>query len=140
MSVFPVNRVPDILKRMDLNSSQAEAMKTCFGILAIMSREDANKTLIAKDGMEIILRCLTVHIDRTDVQESGCDLLWSLAFNSSAVKEIIAKYGGAVVLVRALKRHRYTPHTPHIHTTHTHHIYTHTHHIYTHTNIHKHTH
>jgi hypothetical protein len=105
MSVFPVNRVPDILKRMDLNSSQAEAMKTCFGILAIMSREDSNKLLIAKDGMEIILNAMTVHVDRTDVQESGCDLLWSLAFNSSAVKDIIAKYGGSVVLVRALKRH-----------------------------------
>lgn len=100
MSVFPVNRVPDILKRMDLNSSQPEAMKTCFGILAIMSREESNKALIAKDGMEIILNAMTVHVDRTDVQESGCDLLWSLAFNSSAVKEIIAKCGGAVVLVR----------------------------------------
>jgi hypothetical protein len=90
---------------MDMNSSQAEAMKTCFGILAIMSREDSNKLLIAKDGMEIILNAMTVHVDRTDVQESGCDLLWSLAFNSSAVKDIIAKHGGAVVLVRALKRH-----------------------------------
>eukprot|EP01038_Epipyxis_sp_PR26KG_P005033 gene5033-7023_t len=105
MSVFPVNRVPDILKRMDVNCSQAEAMKTCFGILAIMSREDINKLLIAKDGMEIILNAMTVHVDRTDVQESGCDLLWSLAFNSSSVKELIAKYGGATVLVRALKRH-----------------------------------
>jgi hypothetical protein len=105
MSVFPVNRVPDILKRMDLNSSQAEAMKTCFGILAIMSREDSNKILIAKDGMDIILNAMTTHVDRTDVQESGCDLLWSLAFNSSAVKDIIAKHGGATVLVRALKRH-----------------------------------
>lgn len=102
---FPVNRVPDILKRMDLNSSQAEAMKTCFGILAIMSREDANKLLIAKDGMEIILNAMTVHVDRTDVQESGCDLLWSLAFNSASTKDIIAKHGGATVLVRALKRH-----------------------------------
>ena len=80
-------------------------MKTCFGILAIMSREDANKSLIAKDGMEIMLNAMTVHIDRTDVQEAGCDLLWSLAFNSNTVKEIIAKYNGAVVLVRALKRH-----------------------------------
>ena len=88
-----------------MNSSQAEAMKTCFGILAIMSREDTNKLIIARDGMEIILNAMTVHVDRTDVQESGCDLLWSLAFNSSAVKDIIAKHGGSVVLVRALKRH-----------------------------------
>lgn len=88
-----------------MNTTQAEAMKTCFGILAIMSREEANKALIAKDGMEIILNVMTAHIDRTDVQEAGCDLLWSLAFNSTTVKEIIAKYNGATVLVRALKRH-----------------------------------
>jgi hypothetical protein len=105
MAMLPINRIPEILKRMDLNTSQAEAMKTCFGILAIMSREDANKALIAKDGMEIMLNAMTVHIDRTDVQEAGCDLLWSLAFNSNAVKELIAKYNGAIVLVRALKRH-----------------------------------
>eukprot|EP01035_Chromulina_nebulosa_P025227 gene25227-32919_t len=104
-SVLPLSRVPDILKRMDLNSSQAEAMKTCFGILAIMSREDSNKLLIARDGMEIILNAMTIHVDRTDVQESGCDLLWSLAFSNAAVKDVIAKHGGATVLVRALKRH-----------------------------------
>ena len=104
-TTYPVNRVPDILKRMDLNSSQAEAMKTCFGILAIMSRDESNKLLIAKDGIEIVLNAMSIHVDRTDVQESGCDLLWSLAFNNSAVKDIIAKHGGATVLVRALKRH-----------------------------------
>lgn len=103
--MFPVNRVPDILRRMDMNTTQAEAMKTCFGILAIMSREDSNKALIAKDGMETILNVMTAHIDRTDVQEAGCDLLWSLAFNSGVVKEIIAKCTGSTVLVRALKRH-----------------------------------
>lgn len=109
MSMLPINRIPEILKRMDLNINQAEAMKTCFGILAIMSREDANKTAIAKDGMEVMLNAMTSHIDRTDVQEAGCDLLWSLAFNSNVVKEIIAKYNGAVVLVRALKRHTRSP-------------------------------
>jgi hypothetical protein len=103
--VFPVNRVHDILRRMDNNNSQSEAMKTCFGILAIMAREDSNKTIIAKDGMEIILNAMTAHVDKTDVQESGCDLLWSLAFNNAPVKEIIAKYGGASVVVRGLKRH-----------------------------------
>lgn len=109
MSILPGNRIPEILKRMDVNSSQAEAMKTCFGILAIMSREESNKATIAKDGMEIMLNAMTIHIDRTDVQEAGCDLLWSLAFNSTNVKEIIAKYNGAIVLVRALKRHSRSP-------------------------------
>ena len=103
---FPVmNRVTEVLHRMDDNSSQPDAMKTCFGILAIMSREDVNKLLIARDGMETILNVMTQHVDKTDIQESGCDLIWSLAFNNAAVKETIAKHGGASVLVRALKRH-----------------------------------
>lgn len=102
---FPLNRVTDVLRRMDDNSSQSEAMKTCMGILAIMSREEVNKLLIARDGMETILNVLTQHVDKADVQEAGCDLLWSLAFNNAAVKDAIAKNGGASVLVRALKRH-----------------------------------
>lgn len=44
-------------------------------------------------------------MDKVDVQEAGCDLLWSLAFNDIQTKEIIAKHNGASVLVRALKRH-----------------------------------
>jgi len=103
---FPImNRVTEVLHRMDDNSSQPDAMKTCFGILAIMSREDVNKLLIARDGMETILNVMTQHVDKTDIQESGCDLIWSLAFNNTAVKDTIAKHGGASVLVRALKRH-----------------------------------
>eukprot|EP01041_Mallomonas_annulata_P003176 gene3176-6267_t len=105
MSTYPINRVHDILRRMEDNSAQSEAMKTCFGILAIMSREDANKLTIARDGMDAILNAMTAHVDKVDVQEAGCDLLWSLAFNHSMAKEIIGKQGGIGVLVRALKRH-----------------------------------
>lgn len=105
MSVLPANRIHDIIRRMEDNMSQSEAVKTCFGILAIMSREESNKQNIAKDGMEVILNAMTAHVDKCDVQESGCDLLWSLAFNNNVVKETIAKYGGPSVLVRALKRH-----------------------------------
>ena len=107
---FPImNRVTEVLRRMDDNSSQPDAMKTCFGVLAIMSREDVNKLLIARDGMETILNVMTQHVDKTDIQESGCDLIWSLAFNNTAVKDTIAKHGGASVLVRALKRHSKSP-------------------------------
>ena len=102
---FPVNRVSDVLRRMDDNSSQSPAMVTCFGILAIMSREEVNKLMIARDGMDTILNVMTQHVEKSDVQEAGCDLLWSLAFNNAAVKDTIAKNGGASVLVRALKRH-----------------------------------
>ena len=86
-----MNRVTEVLHRMGDNSSQPDAMKTCFGILAIMSREDVNKLLIARDGMATILNVMTQHVDKTDIQESGCDLIWSLAFNNAAVKDTIAK-------------------------------------------------
>ena len=43
MSVFPASRVHDILRRIADHTAQPEATKTCFGILAILSREDVNK-------------------------------------------------------------------------------------------------
>ena len=98
-------RVGDIVRRMNEYGSQADPMKTCLGILAIMSREDTNKLTIARDAMETILNVMTIHVEKSDIQEAGCDLLWSLAFGNGTVKEIIAKYGGASVMVRALKRH-----------------------------------
>ena len=62
-------RVSDIVRRMDEYGSQAEPMKTCLGILAIMSREEPNKLVIARDGMETILNIMTLHVDKCDVQE-----------------------------------------------------------------------
>lgn len=99
------HRVNDILRRMEDNKSQPDTMKTCFGILAIMSREEANKNIIAREGMEIILAIMISHLDKIDVQESGCDLLWSLAFNNIIIKDIIADNGGASVVISALKKH-----------------------------------
>ena len=99
MSVQNSARVSDIIRRMEEYGSQADPMKTCLGIMAIMSREEANKLIIARDGMEIILNVMTMHVEKSEIQEAGCDLLWSLAFGNSTVKEIIAKYGGASVLV-----------------------------------------
>ena len=106
---YATHRVNDILRRMEENRSQGDTMKTCFGILAILSREDQNKQLIARDGMETILTIMISHLDKIDVQESGCDLLWSLAFNNIAIKDIIAEHGGASVVVSALKRHCKSP-------------------------------
>jgi hypothetical protein len=94
------NRINDIIRRMKENIPHAETLKTCFGILAIMSREDASKGLIAKEGMEILLNGMQTHLDKVDVQEAGCDLIWSLAFNNAPVKEIVGKYGGATVIVK----------------------------------------
>jgi hypothetical protein len=102
---YPHHRVHDILKRMEDNKLQPDTMKTCFGILAIMSREDINKHIIAREGMEIILSIMILHVNKIDIQESGCDLLWSLAFNDIVIKDIIADKNGANVVVSALKKH-----------------------------------
>jgi hypothetical protein len=102
---YPHHKVNDILRRMEDNKLQADTMKTCFGILAIMSREEPNKQIIAREGMEMILAIMISHVDKIDVQEAGCDLLWSLAFNNVAIKDIIADNCGASVVVSALKRH-----------------------------------
>jgi len=114
-AVFPMNRVQDVLRRMDDNSTQSEAMKTCFGILAIMSREDVNKLLIARDGMEVQTHTRT-HIAQRIQHESG----------DTAYTQPVAK-------------HAYL----HTHTLQdTKHFYTYTHtdtHGYTHTHTHTHT-
>lgn len=105
MTTAPAARVNEILRRIEENASQAETVKTCYGILAIMSRDEANKIVIASEGMDQIIGAMNSNLDRPDVQEAGCDLIWSLAFNNNRVKDIVGKHGGTAVLVRALKRH-----------------------------------
>lgn len=103
--LHPQHRVHDILRRIEDNKLQPDTMKTCFGVLAIMSREESNKQMIAGEGMATIVSIMRAHVDRIDVQESGCDLLWSLAFNNTAIKDIIEVNRGASDVVTALKRH-----------------------------------
>ena len=45
--LHPQHRVHDILRRIEDNKLQPDTMKTCFGVLAIMSREESNKQMIA---------------------------------------------------------------------------------------------
>lgn len=76
-----------------------------LGILSILSREETSKQAIFKEGLGLVLNAMGVHADRLDVQEVGCELIWSLAFKNSVVKDMFAKLGGALVIVRALRRH-----------------------------------
>jgi cytosolic carboxypeptidase protein 2/3 len=103
------NRVHDIIRRMNDNLNQSEATKTCYGILAIMSREESSKVIIVRNGLEIILNGMQIHLEKGDVQEAGCDLIWSLAFNNALVKEMIGNINGTHILVRGLKRHYKSP-------------------------------
>ncbi len=66
------NRVHDIIRRMSDNLTLSEPTKTCYGILAIMSREDTSKVIIAKNGLDIILNGMQIHLEKIDVQEAGC--------------------------------------------------------------------
>ena len=99
------NRVQDVIRRMADNLNHPEAARTCYGILAIMSREESSKLIIAKNGMDVILSGMQAHMDKADLQEAGCDLIWSLAFNNTMVKELIGSVNGTSVIVKAVKRH-----------------------------------
>jgi hypothetical protein len=105
MSEMNQSRVRDILGRIEQNSNQPDSLKTCFGILAIMSRDPSNKDFIATSGMNCVLKSMSNHLERVDVQEVGCDLIWSLAFNSNETKDVLASLNGTAVLVRGLKKH-----------------------------------
>lgn len=104
------NRIPDLLKRLDQNQNQPEAVKTCYSLLSLLCREDAHKqNILTSDGLKIILNCLNLHLDRVDIQETGNDLLWSLAFNNPLMKDMLIPYEGAVVIIKGLKRHVRNP-------------------------------
>ena len=47
---------------------------------------------------------LTVRLCRLDLQ-AACDLLWSLAFNNTLLKEVIGQQGGIPVIIRGMKMH-----------------------------------
>ena len=101
----PLNRVHEILQRMIDNPRHIESLKTCCGVLAILSRDEANKLLIARDGIRLICSVMEQHVERHDLLEAACDLLWSLAFNNPLLKEVIGQQGGIPIILRGMKMH-----------------------------------
>jgi len=100
-----LNRVHEILQRMIDNPRHIESLKTCCGVLAILSRDEANKQLIARDGVRLICNIMDQHIERHDLLEAACDLLWSLAFNNTLLKEVIGQQGAIPVILRGMNLH-----------------------------------
>ena len=45
------------------------------------------------------------HLERSDLLEAACDLLWSLAFNNPLLKEVIGQQGGIPIIIRGMKMH-----------------------------------
>ena len=62
-----MHRVHEILQRMVDNPRHIESLKTCCGVLAILSRDEANKLLIARDGIRLICAVM----DQVGVGGSG---------------------------------------------------------------------
>ena len=92
----PSSRVHEILQRMQENVSHVDSLKTCCGVLAILSRDEANKLLIARDGIRLLTSVMNNHISNSGLQEAACDLIWSLAFNNNLVKEVIGRQGEVI--------------------------------------------
>ncbi|CAM9888827.1 unnamed protein product, partial [Discosporangium mesarthrocarpum] len=98
---------------LQTNPDNVECLKTCCGALAILAKDEANKLLIARDGTRLILSVMEGHATRPDLQaragEAVCDLLWSLAFNNSLVKEVVGRQGGIALILRGLSCHLSSP-------------------------------
>jgi len=63
--VAAVPFIPTSLLQMSLlqdNMANVDALKTCCGILAILSREESNKLQIARDGIRLIVSTMEIHI------------------------------------------------------------------------------
>ena len=104
-----LHRVNEVLQRMQDNISNTEALKTCCGILAILSRDEANKLQIARDGIRTIVNIMELHMNRLDLLEAACDLLWSLAFNNSLVKDVVGRHGAIPVILKGMRVHSSNP-------------------------------
>lgn len=100
-----MNRVHDILQRIQANPENVEGLKACCGALAILAKDEGNKLLIARDGTRLILTVMEAHRRKADMQEAVCDLLWSLAFNNSLVKEVVGRQGGISLILKGLSLH-----------------------------------
>ena len=67
----PVHRVKEVLKRLEGSVGDPQSVKTCMGVLAILSRDEANKLLVARDGIRLILGAMEAHMECASLQEAG---------------------------------------------------------------------
>ncbi|RHY29734.1 hypothetical protein DYB32_004890 [Aphanomyces invadans] len=104
-----MSRVQALLNRMVEYASDANTIKTCCGVLSILSRSEDKKTEIANAGLAIVLQAMNAHMANEDLVEAACDLLWTLAFNNKPVKASISAHGGISTLLRCVDVHRLNP-------------------------------
>ncbi|KAF0696082.1 Aste57867_13120 [Aphanomyces stellatus] len=101
-----MSRVQALLNRIVEYSGDPNTIKTCCGVLSILSRSEDKKTEIANAGLLVILQAMNTHMSNEELLESACDLLWTLAFNNKPVKASISAHGGIATLLRCVDVHR----------------------------------
>lgn len=101
-----MTRVRALLSRMKENRDVPKVLRQCCEALTIGSRSDHKKLMIAREGLsEILLAVQTYLLTDVALLTSACDLLWTLAFNDSRVKERIRVEGGIEVVIQILRHH-----------------------------------
>lgn len=71
----------------------------------MLSKDEGNKLLIARDGLPLILSVMRERRSSSPLQAAICDLIWSLAYNNALVKEAVGRMGGVELVVDAMKHH-----------------------------------
>ncbi|RHZ16080.1 hypothetical protein DYB37_011619, partial [Aphanomyces astaci] len=104
-----MSRVQALLNRIVEYADDPNTIKTCCGVLSILSRSEDKKTEIANAGLAVILHAMNTHMANEDLLEAACDLLWTLAFNNKPVKASISTHGGIATLLRCVDVHRLNP-------------------------------
>ncbi|OQR90700.1 metalloprotease family M14A [Thraustotheca clavata] len=101
-----MSRVQSLLNRITEYAGDANTIKTCCGVLSILSRTEDKKTEIATSGLLLILQSMHTHMGNEELLEAACDLLWTLAFNNRTVKASISAHGGIHTLLRCIDAHK----------------------------------
>ncbi|OQR86993.1 metalloprotease family M14A [Achlya hypogyna] len=101
-----MSRVQSLLNRIVEYAADANTIKTCCGVLSILSRTEDKKAEIASAGLLLILQAMHTHMANDELLEAACDLLWTLAFNNRSVKANISAHGGVHTLLRCIDAHK----------------------------------
>ncbi|KAG9398270.1 hypothetical protein AC1031_014863 [Aphanomyces cochlioides] len=104
-----MSRVQALLSRIVEHGGDPSTIKTCCGVLAILSRSEDKKSEVASTGLVILLQAMNTHITNNELVEAACDLLWTLAFNNKPIKASISAHGGISTLLRCVDIHRLNP-------------------------------
>ena len=78
--------------------------KACGALWNLQSNSDTNKRLIAaRNGIQLTLAAMRVHLASSGIQVKGCGTLWSLAYGCKEHQDIVAGHGRIAVPCRCVR-------------------------------------